>query len=58
MPPAGGGSGKPFCLGLLGEIGARMRRPSHNDSSVLQSLKNVWNIEELYLKKKDLILRT
>ena len=36
---AGGGSNKPSCLGETGEIGARMRRPSHNDSSLLQSLK-------------------
>ena len=49
---AGGGSDKPSCFGLLGEIGARMRRPSHNDSSVLQSLKNLWSTEELFIKKK------
>ena len=36
----GGGSDKPSCLGLLGKIGARIRRPAHNGSSVLQSLKN------------------
>ena len=48
---AGGGSDKPSCLGLLGEIGTRMRRPSHNDPSVLQSLKNLWSIEELYNNK-------
>ena len=40
---AGGGSDEPSRLSLKGEIGARM----------LQSLKNLWSIEELFkLKKK------
>ena len=34
-----GGSDKPSCLSEMGE-GARLRRPSHNSSSVLQSLKS------------------
>ena len=35
----GGDSDKPSCLGEMGE-GARLSRPSHNHSSVLQSLKS------------------
>ena len=36
----------------MGDIEARMRRRRDNDCSVLQSLENLWSIEELFYKKK------
>ena len=42
---------KPSCLGEMGE-GARLRRPSHNHSSVLQSLKSSEAARNVKKKKK------